>query len=416
MPAETQSSDILLLDDGELDSVAAVLQEMGLAFTRLRGGQITDVLAPPRDLLIVTPRRLDCVRPGSPPEATAGRPLRIIAVQEDSPAMRSRLRQGGLHLLVRLPSHPEIWRLLIRRSLYQGAERREDPRFAVGGGIALDSRRAAKTTLLDLSNRGCRLQSEEPLSIGEAVRFSVTDPQQQDAGATPLQLRGTVRRLVAEPGSDEISVAVLFDPDLEPENREKLTALINRWAARGDSLGPESDASALSAPVVPSCKLPSLPDLVLDDETDPPLRGEARIQIDSGVEQPSDAESERRIQARGAYSTAVGAQPESGKGSLVLIGRDLSAGGMRIENHENIHLGDSFQLALHGPERGRPFRVQAKVARDDGEDGLGLVFEGVDAETAVELEKWVACLPDVESLEDGELSGLGAILSEVLRE
>ena len=31
-----------------------------------------------------------------------------------------------------------------------------------------------------------------------------------------------------------------------------------------------------------------------------------------------------------------------------------------------------------------------------------------------DLEKMVACLPDVESLEDGEMAGLGAILSEIV--
>jgi hypothetical protein len=58
--------------------------------------------------------------------------------------------------------------------------------------------------------------------------------------------------------------------------------------------------------------------------------------------------------------------------------------------------------------------IGAKVARDNGADGFGLVFDRVDRETARELEKMVACLPDVESLEDGEIAGLGAILSEII--
>ena len=43
-----------------------------------------------------------------------------------------------------------------------------------------------------------------------------------------------------------------------------------------------------------------------------------------------------------------------------------------------------------------------------------MTFDKVDAETARELEKTVACLPNVESLEDGEIAGLGAILSEII--
>ena len=61
----------------------------------------------------------------------------------------------------------------------------------------------------------------------------------------------------------------------------------------------------------------------------------------------------------------------------------------------------------------------AEIVRDDGAGGLGLVFEGTqndELEELEELEKMVACLPDVESLEDGEIAGLGAILSEIVPE
>ena len=96
MSIAPKSPGILLVDDGELDEVAHVLDEQGTPYTRLRGGQIPSEVAPPRDLLIVTPRRVDRVRRGSPSDAAPGRPLRIIAVTEDSPAMRRRLRRNGL--------------------------------------------------------------------------------------------------------------------------------------------------------------------------------------------------------------------------------------------------------------------------------------------------------------------------------
>ena len=78
--------------------------------------------------------------------------------------------------------------------------------------------------------------------------------------------------------------------------------------------------------------------------------------------------------------------------------------------------GYRFRVALHGPSTAPPFIVQAEVARDDGDQGLALAFDGVDHTTAHELEKLVACLPDVESLEDGEFGGLGGVLSEIVRE
>ena len=128
---------ILLVDDGELDAVAALLEAQGQDFLRLRGAEIPREIPPPRDLLIVTPRRLDRVRRGSPRNAAPGYPLRIIAVDVDSPAMRRRLRSAGAQLLVRLPTDDEIWRLLVARALYRGHERRQDPRINIGSSVTV---------------------------------------------------------------------------------------------------------------------------------------------------------------------------------------------------------------------------------------------------------------------------------------
>jgi hypothetical protein len=87
---------------------------------------------------------------------------------------------------------------------------------------------------------------------------------------------------------------------------------------------------------------------------------------------------------------------------------------MRIESNSGLHLGDRFQIALHGPGGVDPFIVDAEIVRDDGDGGFALVFDRVDREVAAELEKLVACLPDVESLDAGEIGGMGAVLSEIL--
>ena len=213
MTMATDSPGILLVDDGELDAVARVLDAEGTPYTRLRGGQIPDQVAPPRDLLIVTPRRVERVRRGSPADAAPGRPLRIIAVREDSPAMRRRLRRGGLHLLIRLPAEPEIWRLLVARALYRGSERRADPRVAVGSPVELGAGEA-RTLLVDLSNRGCRLQTNAPVAIGDPITFTIPEDGEAWCEGGALTLRGTVRRLVAEPGDADQRIAVVFDPDL----------------------------------------------------------------------------------------------------------------------------------------------------------------------------------------------------------
>ena len=113
---------ILLLDDGELDPVVAILERSGLRYRRSRGSEISDGLAPPSALLITTARHADKVRPGSPAGALAGRPVRIVAVKEDSPSLRRMMRTRGFHLLIRQPAHEEVWRLSIQRALFQGEQ------------------------------------------------------------------------------------------------------------------------------------------------------------------------------------------------------------------------------------------------------------------------------------------------------
>ena len=160
-----------------------------------------------------------------------------------------------------------------------------------------------------------------------------------------------------------------------------------------------------------------MPDLTLDDETDPPILANSEVRVsvtgrtETGSGDPTTL-ADRRQHTRGQYESSLVA--ENGEGPFVLIGRDLSAGGMRIEPHPDLHVGDRFRVALHGPVPGDPFVVRAEVVRNNGADGFGLVFDEVDAQTARELEKMIACLPDVESLEDGEIAGLGAILSEIM--
>jgi hypothetical protein len=110
---------------------------------------------------------------------------------------------------------------------------------------------------------------------------------------------------------------------------------------------------------------------------------------------------------------ATGNEQDAGR-SWVLMGRDLSANGMRVERAPNLQLDDCFTLALYGPARHEPFLVNARIERDDGDDGFGLRFVDVSSELAGELEKLVACLPDIESLEHGEAGGLGAVISEIL--
>ncbi|MBW2232091.1 MAG: PilZ domain-containing protein [Deltaproteobacteria bacterium] len=410
----TQRPGILLIDDGELSGVACLLDQLGMEYTRFRGGDVAGRMPPPDDLLITTPRRADVVRRGSPPGARPGRPVRIIAVQEDSTAMRQMLRRMGFHLLVRLPCQESIWRLLVCRAVYQGDERRREDRVAVGSPVSIDhageSGEAAGAVLLDVSNRGCRLSSSRPLPLDTQVSVVLGESA---TGGEPLTLQGSVVRAAPESlrrDGSGYQAAILFDADLDESQRARLGDVINRW-----SMGPPSlERIDPSSPSLPPCESAAIPGLVLDDETDPAIRiGESvALHVDSVPD--GDAGADRRAHTRGAFWSPVMAT--TGPASRVLMGRDLSAGGMRVERLPDLGMGDELRLALHGTSQDQPFELTARVIRDDGEDGLALAFQDVPPAVAEMLEKLVACLPEVESLEESEPHGLGAILSEILDE
>jgi hypothetical protein len=97
----------------------------------------------------------------------------------------------------------------------------------------------------------------------------------------------------------------------------------------------------------------------------------------------------------------------------VLLGRDLSVGGMRVEYHPDLKIGDLLHLAIYASAREEPLVVKARVVQDSG-TGLGLNFEGLDPSNAGRLEALVARLPAVESLQMGEADGMGSVVTRVL--
>jgi hypothetical protein len=76
----------------------------------------------------------------------------------------------------------------------------------------------------------------------------------------------------------------------------------------------------------------------------------------------------------------------------VLVGRDLSAGGVGVEPHPSLALGDPLRLAIFDTSFRVPFTVKAEVIRDDGQRGLGLRFAKPEAETSQRIGKLVSTL------------------------
>src|SRR5690606_2714040 len=122
---------------------------------------------------------------------------------------------------------------------------------------------------------------------------------------------------------------------------------------------------------------------------------------------------ERRRHERRLYERRILAEAASAMHRM-LLGRDLSAGGMRVHRHPDLKVGARLRVALYDAAREAPIVVDAVVARDDGARGFGLQFLAVAPEVASRLEQLVAALPPVEPLVDGEAAALGTVVGEIV--
>jgi hypothetical protein len=182
--AELGSPSILLLHDGELDDVRALLSSLGAPSISVAAEERPAFGSSRRwDLIVTTARRAlahpECLS-GGDGEAP---PARVVFATEDSPTLRRQLRATGFDYLVRRPVDPVALRLLFLRVLYQGPERRCVERYPSGREVAYQlGSRARHAILGDLSESGCRLLHAAPARPGQRI---VVEVPADDEAARP---------------------------------------------------------------------------------------------------------------------------------------------------------------------------------------------------------------------------------------
>lgn len=390
----------LVLDDGELDDVVELLAELGFAPERLRGGNVPEVSVAPARLFVATARRALAARCGP---AAGGGPVRIAVVEEDSNTLRAALRRVGFDYLVRRPVHPYALRLLLLRALYAGSERRRETRVPVGYAASYRTGlRRRDAVLVELSLRGGRLLVERPLPAGARIRLQLPS---EVTGERPLGLRAKVLR--CEPGGPEVApglhaVALRFE-SLPRGTRRRLAAVLARRAEGPATLPVLEDPAAGAAPCHDSEERRN--GKGASATTDDP-QPEPEVPA-AGTGTPVD----RRKHRRGAYRSPV--HTGLAGAERVLVGRDLSVGGMRVDAPD-LEPGARLRVALYPAAREEPVVIDARVVRSDAASGTGLRFESVPPGEAARLEALVARLPAVEPLAGGEAEALGSVVSEIL--
>jgi hypothetical protein len=378
---------VLLAHDGELSELARVLAGLGLDLHERVGAPTESESAWSWDLVVGTPRRLIELDSGP---GNAGE--RIAVLDADSRTARALVARAGIRRVVRLPVHPAALRLLVLYSLYRGPERRRAPRVGIGAAIRFRSGLRRRTAILvDLSRRGCRLLTTDAVTQGR--RLSLALPAEV-AGGRPLSLMGVAGRVVdADPRMPGVQSMVILFEGISARDLRRLDEIV---AAHASS--PALCPADAGVPFADPAAWPADPAASPDGEAAPELE----------VDEPID---DRRASPRRGFTDPVIALGD--EAARVLLGRDLSAGGMRVDPHPDLRMGDDVRLALHLGVCPESLLVRARVERDDGEDGFVLVFHEHAAEDRARLERALSLLPVVEMPDTGEETG-GLVVSEIV--
>jgi c-di-GMP-binding flagellar brake protein YcgR len=196
--------------------------------------------------------------------------------------------------------------------------------------------RAFEATLMDLSITGCRLRCQEPITAHGSVWIVLPAGF---GGRLPLPVRGEVARAESVRGEPTgvCDVALRFR-ELSPRAHERLCSAVS------ERFSPPRE----------------------------PVGAERRLSLRHWFG--------RRVIARGAGAPRV------------LLGRDLSTGGMRVENAVGLRPGEELQLALHSQSGDVPLVLRASVLRSDPSGAAALEFSDLSSSQRVALDKLLSRL------------------------
>jgi hypothetical protein len=389
-PKAAWRADALLIHDGELADVEGMLEGMGAVTLSQRGANPCDLEQwerPPR-MIVANGRSALRLALGTSVEAKGV--VTIAVVESASQTLCGMLRRQGFRYVVRRPVHPEALRLLLGRALFRGRERRDAARVSLGCEVAFRTGLRRRTaTLLDLCRTGCLLSAHDWVEPGDPLSLRVPSAV---TGNRPLTLQGRVlrsqrqRRAAAEAA---VAVALRFDR-LADSTRERLEALITAHTLGPTPLGRMAFAAG-----------------ALGARMQPPAPGAAAAPARAATD------GERRQGRRRLHQHEVVALDAAlERVRYALLGVDLSAGGIRVEPHPEIALGDRLRIAIYEAISAAPILVDAVVIRDDGARGMVLRFRDVSTGVAREIERVLEGPPQLEM--DGGEVGAGVVVAELI--
>lgn len=387
MAIDVSDRSVLLLHDGELADVRGLVEAIGAGVLEAREAAGTVAGA---DVVLATPRYLrdlDRIEGGE-------KGVRIAVLDHDARTLRALCRRAGVDLVVRRPVHPVALRKLLLHALYRGPDRRAH-RVAVGVPVRFRTWLRARPALLaDLSVRGCQLVGCRALPPGRRVSVSIPDPT---SPGRSFRVSGRVVRAVR---GGETGFAMEFRG--VPERvRARLRESVAHYGD-GPAICHGREAAAAWRRFAPPPTPADPPDEERACAAAPPADATVACSAVDG--------SERRETTRRRYEgrRVVALDDEAAR---VLVGHDLSSGGMRVDPNPALFVGQRLRVALYGSPGETPLVLDAQVARDDGERGLVLRFGALSEPARRYLDKLLDALP---VLDAGRSSAPGLAVSEIL--
>jgi hypothetical protein len=394
---------VVVCDDGELNDVLETLRALDLSPLRVKPSQLEELLdwERPTHLFVTTVRVALSYTLTVNVSHSSGGPVSIAVADSDAQTLCTAMLRRGFRYVVRRPVHPDALRLLLMQVLYSGRERRLVTRFPFGAEVRWRSRwRRGSCAMTEISAHGCRLATTERFLLHSRVHLRVPAAL---AGARPLRLRGRVvrREVVEREGGRRCQIALQFEA-LSGRAQAHLDALLAERSSGPAAMrgGGAREAGSRSERRSGS----GFRTLTAEPERPPLPTDELR-------QRENDRRRRRRCEW---HQEVVALDEETARVLHVLIGTDLSPGGLRVEPHPLLRIGDRLKLALYDAGEAEPLLVEARVGRDDGRRGCGLIFENVPDDVGLRLESMVLDLPPVSALSGDDEKPAAVVVGEIL--
>ncbi len=446
---------ILCQQNGELSEFAEILAELNVPIQQHAGKLPSPDDFKGASVAILHGRRL---LDGHGPNLDRW-PRTIAVIDGASKTLAASLSRTGVAMVIHRPIHPRALRLLLLHEIYSGPERRGKKRILIGHPIqAKTGLFKHQATLLELSKTGARIETLNTPKIGQKVRLILG---KELALGKPIRLDGLVVRCIRASGTKgrlNGEIGIELSRESAKGNAKAIDAILMRFAmgpARWEGAQPQQAPrglnTALDATETLSPEAHVAESSVAQPRVETPNPGStqklpprhtpeeraafassaaAHFQAAPGAEfsaqsstyddaspQPEQQDDrDRRKGSRIPYERKIVALGE--EAARVLVGQDLSQGGMRIGPNETVSVGDVLRVALHCGSELEPLVVLADVMRDDGDKGLILTFKDLSSTATDHLEKIIASSMPIKSVsvesDEGETAYGNIVIGEML--